>query len=117
LIGRWHAYVRPSRRETAGINQEEFMRYLNATIGVAMLCAGVAASVLPASADEPANVSGCLALQEQVKVALTSKAQSANYEQAATERRLGLEQCNGGFYKSGIAHYDRALALLSGSGT
>jgi hypothetical protein len=51
-------------------------------------------------------------MQGEVKTALTSNAQSPNYEDAVKQQRYGVEFCNNGFYQNGVSHYEQALKLL-----
>ncbi len=86
------------------------MRSLKIAASVAALSLGMA--VASASAQQVANVETCLSSASQVKTALNSNAQSANYEAAMKERNYGLAYCNSGFYEKGVSHYNRALQIL-----
>lgn len=90
------------------------MRFVPVTISAAALCASVAFSVAPASAEE-ARLSTCAKLQTEVKDALANNAQSASYEAAVQEKTYGLQFCANGLYKNGVEHYAEALKLLGAS--
>ena len=63
----------------------------------------------------PADMTSCSQLSDQVKAAISANAQSPNLDAAKVERRDGSDACRMGFYKLGIEHYRKALALLTGS--
>lgn len=65
--------------------------------------------------NESADAAGCSQMSEQVKAALSANAQSPNLDAAKVERRDGSEACRNGFYKLGIDHYRKAIALLNGN--
>jgi hypothetical protein len=111
LIARDASYVVPAG-ERAGVMTEEFMRYVNLVAGLAFLSGTFVLSVLPASAQDTSNVTGCISMQEQVKTALESNAQSANYRDAVRQKQIAQDYCSSGLYKSGVVHYAEALKLL-----
>ncbi|MGD0865125.1 MAG: hypothetical protein ABSA49_06175 [Rhizomicrobium sp.] len=87
------------------------MHKLKLTAGIAVLCTALAASA--ASADEQTgSVATCLDMAQQVKTALASNAQSANYQEAMREEHNGRDFCSNSFYQTGINHYSHALSLL-----
>lgn len=78
-----------------------------AAIGLsAMLAMGTSA----ASAQE--SGSNCVSLASQVKTALASNQQSANYDAAVKESHFGRDFCANAQPKMGTAHYAQALKLL-----
>ncbi|HEX4160072.1 MAG TPA: hypothetical protein VHY79_16535 [Rhizomicrobium sp.] len=91
------------------------MRLMTLTVSAAALCASVALGSLPATAEETGNLSGCQKLAEQVKQALASDSQSANYEAAVKEKNYGRDFCSNNFYANGEQHYEQALKLLGES--
>ena len=88
------------------------MRSVKFAACAAALSLGLGMTVVSANAQQVADVQSCLSVASQVKTALNSNTQSANYDAAKKERTFGLEYCNNGFYATGISHYDRALQLL-----
>jgi hypothetical protein len=88
------------------------MRSMKVAAYVAALSLGLGMTVASANAQQMASVETCLNVAAQVKTALDSNAQSANYEAAMKERNYGLAYCNSSFYAKGVSHYDRALQLL-----
>jgi hypothetical protein len=88
------------------------MRLLALTVSAAALCASVALGSLPATAEETGSLSGCATLASQVKQALASNAQSANYEAAVKEKDYGRDFCSNELYAHGEEHYEQALKLL-----
>jgi hypothetical protein len=90
---------------------EEQMRFVHLAASIALL-SGAVAFAAPASAENSANLGSCATMQDQVKAALSSNAQSPNYATAVKEQRYGLEFCSEGFYRNGVAHYSQALQLL-----
>ena len=81
-----------------------------------ILAAGVVASLgigaFGASAAQSASLSGCMDMADQVKSALASNADSANYHEAVKQQGYGREFCGSGLYQNGIDHYTQALKLL-----
>jgi hypothetical protein len=78
-----------------------------AAIGLsAMLAMGTSANAADASA------STCVSLASQVRTALASNQQSANYEAAVKESRYGRDFCANAQPRVGTAHYAQALKLL-----
>jgi len=59
-----------------------------------------------------ATLGTCTSMADQVKTALNSAQQSANYDQANKEKSYGRDFCANGMYKVGIDHYAQALKLL-----
>jgi hypothetical protein len=91
---------------------EESMRTMKSATGIAIVSGVLALAVSSASAVETSNVSGCLAMQSQVKSALESNAQSANYRDAKKQQQVGLDYCSSGLFDRGVKHYAEALKLL-----
>jgi len=91
------------------------MRLATLTVSAAALCASVALGSLSASAEETGSLSGCQKLASQVKDALASNAQSANYEAAVKEKNYGRDFCTNELYAHGEEHYQQALKLLGES--
>lgn len=78
-----------------------------AAIGLsAMLAMGTSA----ASAQDSAST--CISLASQVRTALSSNQQSANYDAAVKESHYGRDFCANAQPKMGSAHYTQALKLL-----
>jgi len=89
------------------------MRSMKFAASVVAVTLGLGMTVASANAQQQmANVQTCLNVAAQLKTALESNSQSANYESAMKERNNGLSFCNAGFYARGISHYDHALQLL-----
>lgn len=89
------------------------MRSVKIAMCVAAL--GLGLTVASANAQQVASVQTCLSSAAQVKAALSTNAQSANYQDAMKQRNFGLTYCNSGFYAQGVEHYNRALQLLGGA--
>ena len=88
------------------------MRYINLAASFVVLSGTLAFAASSAGAAQTASLSGCTELQDQVKSALESNAQSPNYHEAVKQQRYGVEFCSNGFYQNGVAHYTEALKLL-----
>lgn len=88
------------------------MRSMKFAASVVTVTLGLGMTVASANAQQMANVQTCLNVAAQLKTALESNSQSANYESAMKERNNGLSFCNAGFYARGISHYNHALQLL-----
>jgi hypothetical protein len=88
------------------------MRLLAHTISAAALGASIALGSVPAFADDLGSLSGCQKLAEQVKQALASDSQSANYDAAVKEKNYGRDFCSNNFFANGEQHYQLALKLL-----
>ncbi|HEX3665744.1 MAG TPA: hypothetical protein VHU23_10980 [Rhizomicrobium sp.] len=91
------------------------MRLLASTISGAALCVSVALGSFPANAEQTGSFSGCQKLASEVKEALASNAQSANYDAAVKEKDYGRDFCTNELYANGEQHYEQALKLLDGS--
>lgn len=91
------------------------MRLSSLTVFAAALCASVAFGSLSASAEQTGSFSGCQKLASQVKEALASNAQSANYDAAVKEKNYGRDFCTNELYARGEQHYEQALKLLGDS--
>src|SRR5271170_3572313 len=88
------------------------MRSVKIAAAVAATVVGLAITAASANSDQVATATSCLSIADQVKTALASNTQSANYDAARKESRFGLEFCNNSFYAQGMTHYNRALQLL-----
>jgi hypothetical protein len=88
------------------------MRYTKSLLCVAAMAFGLGVSAASAAQDQVANLDGCMKLSEQVKSALDSNQQSANFNDAKKQGTYGREFCTNGFYAKGMAHYQHALELL-----
>jgi hypothetical protein len=89
------------------------MRSMKFVSYAAALSIGLGMTVASANAQQQvATVQSCLNVAAQVKTALDSNTQSANYEDAMKERNYGLAFCNGGYYAKGVSHYGHALQIL-----
>lgn len=73
------------------------------------LTLGIAAAA-SASAAEKDSLASCIAAGGQVSAAVNG-AQNAD---ATREKRMGTEFCNAGYYRQGMAHYAKAMALVGG---
>lgn len=80
--------------------------------GAATLCAGIGLFAMSATAADAASVSGCLHAAKDVRAAIAGNQSSPKLEDAQRQQRYGLEYCNQGFYKQGMAHYAEALKVL-----
>jgi len=65
-----------------------------------------------ASAQEAANLSGCLHMSKEVQSAFAGAQQSQSYDAAREAQKAGQEFCSAGFYARGIASYRDALTDL-----
>lgn len=88
------------------------MRSSKYAIGVAAISGALLLAAVPAGAQQTANLTSCVDMASQVKTALASNSNAANYEQAAKQQGYGRDYCTNGFYKNGVAHYAEALRLL-----
>ncbi len=66
------------------------------------------ATVSTATFAQDYSASSCIAAGQQVNTALGSTDNDA----ARQEKKMGLEFCNAGYYRQGMAHYAKALELL-----
>ncbi len=86
------------------------MRFTKSTAVALMLC--VAATTTASFANEPQeNTALCLASAKQVSAALGA-ASSQDVSAARSEKQLGLQFCNAGYYHQGVVHYAKAMELL-----
>ncbi len=85
------------------------MRKVN--LAVLAVCGMVALGTGTASAAE-ASADTCMSMAQQVKAALATGQQSANYALAVKEQGFGRDFCYHGIYKTGMDHYTHALSLL-----
>ena len=70
------------------------------------------ATVSTAAFAQDDNATTCMATGKQVTAALGSTDNDA----ARQEKKMGLEFCNAGYYRQGMAHYAKALELLGQKG-
>lgn len=82
-----------------------------------VLAAGVVAvlgmgALNAVAAAQSASLSGCMDMADQVKSALASNSESANYHEAVKEQGYGRQFCASGLYQNGVDHYAQALKLL-----
>lgn len=98
--------------QNSGANTEEIMRYVNWVASLAIVSGAFAFVASPASAEDMSNVTGCISMEHQVKAALDSNAQAANYRDAVRQKQVAQDYCSSGLYKNGVAHYAEALKLL-----
>lgn len=82
----------------------------NKRLAAAMLslaCAGGSAfAASPTAAD-------CFGKEKEAAAALEANAASPNIEEAKMEHRMGRQACVDGRYARGLAHLEKALALLT----
>jgi hypothetical protein len=109
------SYLVACRRRRRLRKEEYVMRLATLTVSAAALCASVALGSLSANAEETGSLSGCQKLASQVKDALASNAQAANYEAALKEKNYGRDFCTNELYARGEEHYEQALKLLGES--
>jgi hypothetical protein len=85
------------------------MRFTQSTsIALCILAGGITASL----ADEPKdNMATCFSSAKQVSAAI-SAASSQDVSAARSEKQLGLQFCNAGYYHQGVVHYAKAMELL-----
>jgi hypothetical protein len=83
------------------------MRFIKSSALALTVCA---AAAVPAFAAEQATQASCVTAGGQVSAAVKG-AQNAD---AAREKRLGMEFCNAGYFRQGMAHYARAMELAGG---
>ena len=86
------------------------MRFTKSTAVALMLCvAGTATASFAGEAQE--NMASCFASAKQVSAAIGA-AGSQDVSGARSEKQLGLQFCNAGFYHQGVVHYAKAMELL-----
>lgn len=88
------------------------MHFVKISACAAAMAFGLGLAAASAADTQVANVGSCLKLSSQVRSALDSNQQAANYDAAKKEGGFGRDYCTNGFYAQGIAHYERALQLL-----
>ena len=67
---------------------------------------------MSANAAGTANLSACLHAAKDVRAAIAQNQDSPKRNDAERQQRYGLQYCNSGFYKRGMAHYAEALKML-----
>ena len=70
------------------------------------------ATVSTAALAQDDSAATCSATGKQVTAALASNDNDA----ARQEKKMGLEFCNAGYYRQGLAHYAKAMELLGQKG-
>jgi hypothetical protein len=89
---------------------EELMRFMKST-AIALTLFAVAGTTASLASEPKENMESCLVSLKQVSAALdTASSQSA--KEASSERQLGIQFCNAGYYHLGVKHYARAMELL-----
>lgn len=88
------------------------MQFVKISACAAAIAFGLGLTMASAADTQVANVNSCLKLSSQVRSALDSNQQSANYDAAKKEGNFGRDYCTNGFYAQGISHYERALQIL-----
>jgi hypothetical protein len=88
------------------------MHFAKTLAAGAIMALGMNISAASAASDQVANLNSCMKLSDQVRAALDSNQQSANFDDARQQDRYGREYCTNGFYAKGTIHYERALQLL-----
>lgn len=82
------------------------------TMGAATMCAGLAMFAMSATAANASGLTDCLHSAKNVRTAIAQNQDSPKLDDAQRQQRYGLEFCNRGFYKKGMAHYAQALKML-----
>jgi|GEM_PF-2356833 len=86
------------------------MRFTKSTAIALMLC--VTGTATASFASEPQeNMASCFASAKQVSAAIGA-ASSSDVSAARSEKQLGMQFCNAGFYHQGVVHYAKAMELL-----
>jgi hypothetical protein len=104
------SYLQQAGAKTGNRTPEEYMRFTKSTATALMLC--VAATATASFANESQDsAASCVASAKQVSAALGT-ASSQNSSAARSEKQLGLQFCNAGYYHQGVVHYAKAMELL-----
>ena len=80
-------------------------------IGAATLVVSLGFVAMPAMAAS-ATSGSCIKTADQVRSALKQNQHSQNYDSAEKLQQAGLQFCNAGMYRIGMARYSAALKLL-----
>jgi hypothetical protein len=84
---------------------------LTKSTAIALTVCLVGSATASLAAEPQENAASCFASAKQVSAALsTSSTQDVNA--ARSEKQLGLQFCNAGFYHQGVVHYAKAMELL-----
>jgi hypothetical protein len=86
------------------------MRFKQST-AIALTFCFVASTTAALASESPENTASCLASAKQVSAAI-SGASSQDASAARSEKQLGLQFCNAGYYHQGVVHYAKAMELL-----
>jgi hypothetical protein len=86
------------------------MRFKQSTAITLTFCF-VASTTAALASESPENTASCLASAKQVSAAI-SGASSQDASAARSEKQLGLQFCNAGYYHQGVVHYAKAMELL-----
>lgn len=89
------------------------MRNLNWAAGAAAACVSVGLIAISATAANAASLSGCASSERDVRAAIAQTQDATKVSDAQRQARYGLEFCNHGLYRQGMAHYTEALKILS----
>lgn len=92
------------------------MRTLKWTAGAVAICVGATVFAVSTTAASAANVNDCVRSGKEVRTALASNQDSPKSQDARKQQRYGLQYCNQGLYRQGLAHYAEALRLLGAGG-
>ena len=90
------------------------MKLSRKTGAVVALGLMLGATAAYASDPEPSE-RGCRQMAQQVSAAIRASGQSANLDAAKIESQDGADGCRLGYYRFGLSHYKKALALLTGN--
>lgn len=104
-----HCILTPDAPGGTGVNQEDTMNLGRTAISAAALCLIFGTTAALAGNEW----SDCVQMSNQVRAAMQTNAQSPNLDAVKVERRDAADACIKGYYKLGIAHYKRALELLT----
>ena len=88
------------------------MKVLKGTVFALAMCAGASLVAGSATAASAKTLDDCIHARNAVSAALDQNADSPRIHDAQRERRYGLNYCNNGMYKQGVAHYTAALKIL-----
>ena len=87
------------------VTQTSFALVLSVISTAALADSSVSTSALVSGNDSAAS---CASASRQVTEALGANANDA----ARQEKKMGLEFCNAGYYRQGVAHYAKAMEVL-----
>ncbi len=87
----------------------KFTNFAVATVALGLMLGSAAAY----ATDEEATISSCVHNATATDDAMKANSTSANLDAARAESRAAHNYCTMGLYKVGVAHYKKALALLT----